>query len=149
LRAAIGIRPVRIEVSDGEADIFAKRIFDGLGRALATDPADLGKPLGKAPVSGVELEPGLYVINVKHGNGSQQQATMQVSRESRDDDLQMTIKVNSADENMVVIYAGSVTIPQAGQKQITAFAIDRFEWPNRAGVIPMTDVSEVEARGFL
>jgi len=148
LRTAIGIRPVRIDVSEGEADVFAKRISDGLARPLATDPADLGKALGKAPISGIELEPGLYVFNVKHGNGSLHQSTLQVSREARDDDLQLNLRVNTADENMVVIYAGPVTIPQAGLKQIPAFAIDRFEWPNRAGMQPLTDTTEVEARGF-
>jgi hypothetical protein len=147
LSAAIGIRPVSIAVTDGEAEVFAKRIFDAQDRPLATDPADLGKSLGAAPVRSIELAPGLYVINIKPAGGALQQATLQVSRESRDEDLSLTVRVNASEENMVIVYAGAVTIPQVGEKQVAAFAIDRFEFPNRAGATPLTDVSLLEARG--
>jgi len=145
LRVAIGIRAVTIETNEEAAAVFARRIADGAGRQLPGD-SGLGQPLGRTPVSGKELEPGLYLISFQRPNLPVQQATLSVARETREEDLRLRVTVNTPEENMVVIPAGNVTLPQLGIVGLQAFAIDRFEYPNKAGLAPLTGLSLLEAR---
>ena len=147
LRAAIGIRAVTVGTSGEAAEVFAKRIVDGAGRQLAAD-AGSGLPLGRTPVSGKELEPGLYLITFQRAGRPQQQATLAVTRDAREEDLHLKITLNVSDENMALIRAGNVTLPQLGVVSLPAFAIDRFEYPNKAGTVPLTGVSRLEALNF-
>ena len=137
LRLASGIRAVRIDVSGDAAEVFARRIQDGLGRGVISDQA---KSLGATPVRGKELEPGFYVLSFHRQGLPVQQATMTVGRESKEEDLEIRITINAPDENMVRIGEGTVPIPQQGVIKVPAFAIDRFEFPNKAGGVPTTNV---------
>jgi hypothetical protein len=153
LRLAIGIRAVSID-TNGEADgitIFAKRIagipgsdtnFRQFGNWLSVP----GIPLGRTPAQGKELDPGLYLISVQRANLPVQQATLSVTRDAREEDLRLRVTINTPEENMVLIRAGNVALPQLGIVSVQAFAIDRFEYPNKAGTAPLTGLSLLEAQ---
>ena len=150
LREAVGIRTISIDAelpSGSSADVSIKRIADAMDRRLITENSDYGTPLGKVPIKAVEEEPGLYLITYVRAGFPTQQATLYVSRESHDEDLALKIKINSNEENMVQIAAGSVQLPYEDPKQVPAFAIDRFEFPNRAGESPQQGIGTLlEAR---
>ncbi|HYG73445.1 MAG TPA: bifunctional serine/threonine-protein kinase/formylglycine-generating enzyme family protein [Planctomycetota bacterium] len=144
LRLATGIRAVQIDVAGDAANVFAKRIQDGFGRTLVNEAS---KDLGPTPVRGKELEPGFYIISFQRQGQGVQQATLSVGRESKEEDLELRISINSPDENMVRIAEGSVPIPQQGVVKVPAFSIDRFEYPNKAGAIPMTGIATLMDAG--
>lgn len=145
LRLAQGIRQVFLESTGEPAEVFARRILDGFGRVAPSDTPGPGKPLGKTPVDGRELEPGLYVLSFQRAGSGAQQATLLVGRESKDEDLSLRVTLNASEENMARIAEGSVSLPQQGPVKIPAFAIDRFEFPNKAGVVPLTGITRQEA----
>ena len=145
LRLAQGIRQIFIECVGDPTDVYARRILDAFGRVAPNDSTGLGKPLGKTPISGKELEPGLYVLSFQRAASGAQQATLLVGRESKDEDLSIRVTINAAEENMARIPEGSVSLPQQGPVKIPAFAIDRFEFPNKAGSVPLTGVTRQEA----
>ena len=147
LREAIGIRPINIDaeiVPPGPSEVFAKRIVDALGHRLQTDANDPGPSLGRidrgVSLKGIDKEPGLYVITFVRPGLPAQQATLWVTRELKEEDLSLKIKLNAAEENMVLIPAGTVQLPYEDPRPVPAFAIDRYEFPNRAGEIPQTRV---------
>ncbi|MGD0093332.1 MAG: SUMF1/EgtB/PvdO family nonheme iron enzyme [Planctomycetota bacterium] len=153
---AKGTRAVAIETEGSPAEVFAKRIVDVTGRQLSSVPG-LGLPLGRTPVKGSKLEPGLYLISFKCaglvgrvGNPPYevQQATLLVTRDAKDEDLRLRITVNAPEENMVLIPAGNVTLPQHGSVAVPPFAIDRFEYPNKAGTVPATGLSLVDVQAL-
>ncbi|MFH0939123.1 MAG: protein kinase [Planctomycetota bacterium] len=148
-KIAIGIRSVQIETNGAQAEIFAKRIMDGDRRLLsASYEHPLGKSLGKTPVRGRELERGLYILNFARPNLPPQQATLWVTREASDDDLLVKITINTPEENMVIIPEGQSRLPQQDWEKLSSFAIDRFEYPNQAGFLPLTDATPIEARSL-
>ncbi|MCY3021319.1 MAG: SUMF1/EgtB/PvdO family nonheme iron enzyme, partial [Planctomycetota bacterium] len=144
LHLAVGIRAVTIESSD-PADVHVRRIVDGSGRPLRGGDGP-GQALGRTPVSGTQLEPGLYIVTFKRGELAPQEATLAVTRDAREEDLRLKVTLNTPEENMVLIRPGNVTLPQVGTKSVPAFAIDRFEYPNKAGTVPVTGLSLLEAR---
>ncbi|HEY3323596.1 MAG TPA: protein kinase [Planctomycetota bacterium] len=148
LHSAMGIRQVEITCGGVAAEVFARRILDPFGRPVSNDPPGLGKSLGPAPVREKELEPGLYVISFQRPNSAVQQATLQVGRDAKDNELTLNVKLDAADENMVRIAAGSVSLPQQGVVKIPAYSIDRFEFPNKAGQMPRSNVTLAEAPGL-
>ncbi|HYF51175.1 MAG TPA: protein kinase [Planctomycetota bacterium] len=144
LNTALGIRAVNIEAAGAPADVYARRILDRAGRQLPGDPEDKGTLLGKTPIKGKELEPGLYVVTLQRKDAGAQQYTLWVSRDARDDDLQIRAAMNTAEENMALIPEGNVILPQLGAQKIGAFLIDRYEFPNRAGQMPESGFTAVE-----
>ncbi len=150
LREAVGIRAISIDAdlpTGTTAEVFAKRIADAMDRRLITENSEPGTPLGKVPVKGVDEEPGLYLITFVRAGFPPQQATLAIARDSHDEDLFLKIKVNSNEENMVQIAAGTVQLPYEDPKQVPAFAIDRYEFPNRAGEPPKQGIGTLlEAR---
>ena len=149
LRAAVGIRNVAIDTEGDTAEVFARKIIDSLGRVLPSDPDnDAGKSLGMAPVRNKQLEPGIYVITFRHGKEPIQQATLAVTREAKEAELYLKIPLKEREENMALITEGSVTLPQVGVVKVGPFAIDRFEYPNKAGVVPLTEVTFLDAQSY-
>ena len=146
LRVASGIRAVSIDTDGVPAEVFAKRIIDGHGQQLPKNDKDFGIYIGLTPFSGVELVQGLglYVLTFRRGDLPVQQATVLVSREARDEDLQIKIPLSADEENMALIGAGVVS--SVNLVKVPRFAIDRFEYPNRAGGMPTTGFSLVEAK---
>jgi serine/threonine protein kinase len=144
LRDAVGVRAVTLEVVGPQCDVFARRIFDGNRRIVKNEPE---RPLGKTPVRGQEFEPGLHILNFQRP-GSLQQATVWVSRDAKDEDLTVKITINAYEENMVIIPEGMARPPQRDYVKVRAFAVDRFEYPNKAGVEPLTGIAPMEARGY-
>jgi hypothetical protein len=143
LRQAKGIRTVSIDCVGASAEVYTRLIVDALGRKLDTvrdvDPREPGVHQGTSPIQ-VELDPGVYVVTFVRGGMASQEATLSVDRDSHDDES-LRITINAPEENMVAIPEGTVQ-PLYGQdsKTVPAFSIDRFEFPNRAGVIPRTGV---------
>ena len=148
LHAAAGIRKVTVDTEPEGVQVFAARIVDALGRQLRHDPGDLGKDLGLTPVQNKELEPGTYILTFHHAGNAAQQATLAVSRDTSEEWLHFTLPLYAKEENMAWIHEGNVSLPQVGVTRIPAFAIDRFEYPNKAGVVPTTGVSLLEAQGL-
>jgi hypothetical protein len=143
-KKAIGIRAVTITASGGQAEVTAQPLADSLGQRLAQP----GQPvaLGRTPIREREMSPGLYLLSFQRAEGSVQEATLLVSRDS-DPALQITL--NCPDRNMVLIPAGAAALPAVGQVHVPAFAIDRFEHPNQAGVMPTAGIETLlEARAL-
>ena len=147
LRQAAGFRPVSIQSAPTGADVYARRILDGVGRQLATETGK-GKRIGTTPLQDLVMEPGLYVLTVQNVACEPQQNTLLVSRESKEEDLLLHVQLSAHPENMVQFKEGEVTLPQIGPARLPAFAIDRFEFPNKAGVLPTTNVSLLEAKNL-
>jgi hypothetical protein len=144
LRAAVGFRAVRIESAGAPVNASIKRLADAAGRPLASD-GDAGRPLGLTPIA-AELEPGVYAITFQRAGAQPQQATLAVARDARNDDLFVRLTLNTPEENMVLIPAGNVSL--MGVVSVPAFSIDRFEFPNKAGALPRTGVTLLEAQGL-
>ncbi len=143
LNIARGFRSVSVDCTGGPADVYARRVLDEAGRVAPSDAPGLGKPLGRTPLT-KGLGSGLYVLTFKRAGIAPQQATLLVTREARDEDLALKLAINTSEENMALIPAGSVALPQQGVAKVPAFAIDRFEYPNRAGAAPGTGVLSIE-----
>jgi hypothetical protein len=143
LNEAVGIRAVTIETVGAQAEVFARRSMDVSLRPL---PAEKEESLGAAPVRGKELEPGLYLLSFKRPGMENQEATLLVTREAKEEDLALKIVINASERNMVLMPAGAVSVPQKAPQKISAFAIDRFAYPNKAGEMPRTKVTFLEAQ---
>jgi tetratricopeptide (TPR) repeat protein len=142
-RKAIGIRAVTIRTVGGNAQVFARRIADGRGNPIPESTgASKGTALGWTPINNREMFPGLYVLTFYMKSRGAQEATLQVSREA-DKDPVLIIEIGSKYENMVLMPSGTITTELYGPRKIKAFFIDRFEYPNQAGVPPRTNVSSL------
>jgi hypothetical protein len=148
LREALGMRKVWIDSPGIAAEIYARRILDSLGRPLPGDPAEYGKLLGSTPIREAELEPGFYVVSFVRKGMPRQQAPFVVSRDTRDTDLSLTLPLDAKDENMAQISAGDVKLAGGKSVRVPTFAIDRYEFPNRPGLEPVTGVALLEARNL-
>src|SRR5262249_11015962 len=145
LRVAMGNRTVSIDASGADADIYARKIVDSNGRPIAGDSNDAGKLLGRTPLKGVELEAGMYILSFQRTGAPTQQAVMLVARDATDEDLAFKITLNAMDENMVKIPAGDVRLAEGDSIPVKEFYIDRFEYPNKAGVVPAAVFTYEEA----
>jgi hypothetical protein len=135
LKLAIGIRAITVTCSGAPARVSAHREDDDR-------PIDLGT----TPINGKELEPGRYILLFERDKSEPQQQTLVVDRKSSELDLTVKLTFNVKEENMVRINPGQVTLPQVGVQKVPAFSIDRFEYPNKAGAVPKTGLTPIEAR---
>ncbi|MCK6472650.1 MAG: protein kinase [Planctomycetes bacterium] len=145
-REAIGFRAVQIETPGVKANVAARRIAFVPGQPLPKDVEEQSrqKDLDTTPVRAVELPPGLYVLTFTAAGMQPQEATLLVSRTS---DTALRLPLGAAEQNMVRIPAGRVSVPFQGDLEVGAFLIDRYEYPNRAGSVPKTEVlTLVEAK---
>ena len=142
-KKAIGIRAVNIS-ANVEADVFLRPLADAQGRPL--DQAVKPVPLGKTPIRDYEMSPGLYLLTFERPDAEPQETTLLVAREG---DPSVRISLGPGERNMVRISQGEVTMPVEGRRTVPAFAIDRYEFPNRAGQVPQHGVeSLLEARAL-
>lgn len=136
-KRAIGIRAVNITAS-AEAEVSVRPLTDAQGR-----PLDLAvKPvlLGKTPIWNHEMSPGLYLLTFERPAAESQETTLLVAR---DGDPTVHISLRLGDRNMVSIAEGDVVMPVEGKRTVPAFAIDRYEFPNRAGQAPKAGVENL------
>ena len=150
LREALGVRNVFIDSAPAAGappcEVYARKILDRLGRAIPGDSNDLGKHIGTLPVKNAELEPGFYVVSFVRGNAPRQQAPLLVTREARNAELTLNLPLDAKDENMALIPAGTVKDFDGKVTRVAAFAVDRYEYPNKPGIEPMAGVSLIDAR---
>jgi len=97
-------------------------------------------------VRDAEIEPGFYVVCFVRKGMAPQQATFLVTREAHDAELILTLPLDAKDENMALITAGDVKDSNGAMQRVPAFAIDRYEYPNKPGTEPETGLSLLEAR---
>jgi len=143
-KKAIGIRAVTIGAEGDAAEVVAQPIADALGQRL--ERPGPGENLGRTPIKDREMSPGLYLLTFYRSGQAAQEATLLVARES---DPVLRLTLNCADRNMVLIPAGTVPVPATGNVQVPAFAMDRYEFPNRAGHMPTANVQTLlEARAL-
>lgn len=150
LREARGVRKVTFTAEQRgttpiECEVFARKISDSPPRTAQPGVPSLGTKLGNAPLEGAELEPGFYIVSFVRKNMPPQQATFSFTRESPENELFLSLPMDAKDENMARIAAGE---SNAGGRtvKVPAFAIDRYEFPNRPGIEPLTGISLIEAR---
>jgi len=157
LREAQGIRTVFLDVTAnkgpglkaapvGTCEVFARKIQDAQERPIAGNGTDLGERLGTTPLKSAELAPGFYIISFVVKDAQPQQAPLRVTREARDSELALTVSVDARGQNMALISAGEFHSASGKKGQVPVFAIDRYEYPNKPGVEPMTGLSLIEAR---
>ena len=157
LREALGMRIVSFDngtpaasatAAGAVCEVYARKILDSLGRPLPGDSGDLGKHLGTLPVKNAELEPGFYVVSFVRGNWPRQQAPLLVTREAHDTELTLALPLDAKDENMALIAAGETKDAAGKTVRVLAFAIDRYEYPNKPGVEPMPGAALLEAQNL-
>ncbi|MCX7806217.1 MAG: protein kinase, partial [Planctomycetota bacterium] len=144
LREALGIRKAVVESDPPGARAWLSPldVEDSL-----LGQGDLGREfpqeLGKTPLS-LSLPPGTYRIVLETPDAGRTRHEFPLEMVRKDDGL-LSARLSGPHENMVFMQGGQVVGPAGENLTAGDFYVDRYEYPNRIGEIPKTDVSRIEA----